>query len=301
MGREPQVIKTTRRGRMSHKDMEYIRSHAGTMSAEAIGDVIKKTPEMVQQYIDSWLPPSKVKEEVSVDEEERWTIKKELRSSQMWKNLAKEFDSDEMLFFEETYIKLMSQFRGDVLATEESDIFHVAKYEILMHRNLAERKRGQTDKDRLEKKQRDLFMSVKSVHDLDEDQMKIVDAVEKQISSLEAGLASKTNEYVKLQKCRDDLLTRLKATRGQRIKEIESSKISFLGLIKELQSKDLQEREGREAALMKLAGEREYDRLGHALQYEDGNWDNPILSADTVDFGPLEDKQDFPIKPPEEI
>jgi hypothetical protein len=95
-----------------------------------------------------------------------------------------------------------------------------------------------------------------------------------------------TTEYAKLQERHADLMKQLKTTRDQRIKQIEGdNKNGFLSVIKELERRDQQEREGRQIELVKLAGKKEYVRLGRPQTFADGNADNPILSADTVDLG----------------
>jgi hypothetical protein len=96
----------------------------------------------------------------------------------------------------------------------------------------------------------------------------------------------RTNEYVKLQERLDKLMESLKATRDQRVKQIESSKVSFVEVIKVLNRRDVQEREGRQNELLRMASEVEYERLGRPHRYEDNQEDSPILSADTVNLGP---------------
>jgi hypothetical protein len=80
----------------------------------------------------------------------------------------------------------------------------------------------------------------------------------------------------------------LKAVRDQRIQQVENSKVSFLGVIKLLSERDVQEREGKQMDLMRLAGDAEYTKLGRPIKFEDGNEDSPILSPETVDLSPEE-------------
>jgi hypothetical protein len=78
----------------------------------------------------------------------------------------------------------------------------------------------------------------------------------------------------------------LKAVRDQRIAKVENSKVSYLSLIKSLQERDIQEEKMRHAELMKIAGLKEYERLGRPTKFEDGAEDSVILSADTVSLSP---------------
>jgi hypothetical protein len=66
-----------------------------------------------------------------------------------------------------------------------------------------------------------------------------------------------------------------------------------LGLIKKLQQREVQEHEGRQMELMRMATDKEYDRLGSLHEYEDGAWDRPILSPETVEM------DDTPLLPAE--
>jgi hypothetical protein len=109
--------------------------------------------------------------------------------------------------------------------------------------------------------------------------------IETQLQAARASEQSHTNEYVKLQERYDNIMKSLKATRDQRVKDIASSRVNFLGLVKMLQQKEMQLREGRAAELMRIAGEKEHKRLGRLHEFEDGSVDRPILSADTVDQG----------------
>ena len=224
------------------------------------------------------------------DDPERFQIKKELRQSESWRVLKQEFSDEELRFFEEGYVKLMRQFRADVLATEETQIFMAIKLELLMSRNLQQRKKALEDIVRLEDMQRDhLGAFGGDVHQMSDQDKAFSLNLENQLLQAKQAEQSRTTEYGKLQERHDALMKGLKATRDQRIKQIEQSKTSFLGVIRMLQDRDRQEAEGREIELTRMAADKEYVRLGRPIRYDDGNYDSPILSADTVDLGPEED------------
>lgn len=282
----------SKRGRLSREEQQFIHDNAYKLTVDEIAKQMDRTAEMVEEFIKLKVTPPKAAAIPKVDDTEKVVIRQELRNSETWKNLKDEFIGDELKYFEEGYIKLMSQFKGDgeVKASEETQVFQAIKFEILMSRNLKERRRCRDDITRLEKMQEDFLARFKSDPSrMTDDQRDFTINLESQLTAARQGEQFRTNEYVKLQERHDALMKSMKSTRDQRIKQIESSKVSFLSVIKMLTERDVQERESRQMELMKLAGASEYKRLGMPMKYEDGNEDSPILSADTVDLGPDED------------
>lgn len=284
----------SKRGRLSKDEQKYILDMAGKVANAQIAKRMNRTEECVADFIATNYVAS---QEVKLTEDhalsERNGIRQELKNSLSWRQLKDEFMADELKVFEEKYVSLMSQFRDDVLATEETQIMHAIKYELLMYRNLRARQRALQDIERLEETQKKFLERFAGDPSIMSDQEKNYALnVETQLVQARSAEQSRTSEYVKLQEQHGELMKGLKATRDQRIKQIESSKVSFLSLLKELQNRERQEQVGRRMELMHLAGEKAYDTLGRPHQYEDHSTDSPILSPETVDLGPEE--QDEP-------
>lgn len=273
----------SKRGRLSKEEMNYIRVNSSKLTAVEIAERLNRTAETVQQYIAEHglgAAPSLPK-----DEAVRVTIRQELRNSMSWKQLKDEFMDDELKYFEERYILMMSQFKDDVLPTEETQVFLLIKFEILMSRNLKERRRARDDIERLIRVQKEHLRQFENkIENMDDNAKQFMLNIETQLQSAKAAEQARTTEYVKLEEKHQALMKDLKATRDQRISKIESSKQSFLGLIKALQENDIREAEGRQMELMKMATEKEYRRLGHPHKFADNNEDQPILSAETVEM-----------------
>jgi hypothetical protein len=279
-----------KRGRLGRSERNFIVSNVGRLSVDEIAAKINRTAETVAQFIRLNVKPADAKSAFAEDEIEQVEIRQSLRGCEKWKRLTQELTKEEITFFEEEYIKLMTQFKGDVLATEETQVFDAIKLEILKSRNMIERRKARDDITRLEKMQEDFLSQFGgNPSNMDDDQKTLALNMESQIQAARSAEASRTNDYVKLQERLDALMRTMKATRDQRVKQIEQSKISFLGLIKMLQDREVQASEGRQMELMNMATDKEYDRLGRPTKYDDGNEDSPILSAETVDLGPLED------------
>jgi hypothetical protein len=275
-----------KRGRLSPEEREFIAANAATLSPEDIAVQLNRTPEVVADYIGQHVNKRPGSVQAAA---EKAVVRQELRESAAWKNLKDEFTQEELKYFEEMYVSLMSQFKGDVLASEETQIFQAVKFELLMSRNLKERKRAREDIDRLEEMQAEYLKQFNGKPGMmaDEEREAVL-AMETQINVAKAAEQSRTTEYVKLQERHEALMKSLKSTRDQRVKQIESAKVNFLGVLKMLQDRDVQRREMRHNELFKLAGATEGVRLGRPHTFEDGNEDSPILSADTVDLGPEE-------------
>src|SRR5689334_3364373 len=106
-----------RLGRVTIQETEFIKANASRMSVEEIANKLKRKPEMVQKTIDKHVPKAEIKAVAA-----KTAVRDELRSSHAWKQLKEKFSPNELDFFEEKFTALVSQFRDDVLPTEETQI-----------------------------------------------------------------------------------------------------------------------------------------------------------------------------------
>lgn len=277
---------------MTFKERAFILENYAKLTVEEIAKKLGRTEETVRQFIrmnvpnipsqrDVVSPPPKPPAEVTPV-----TIRQELRDSRAWQALKDEFTKDELKYFEEAYVKLMSQFKQQgVLASEETQIFLVIKFELLMSRNLKARAKALEDIARLEAMQADFLKGfMGDVSSMEKGDKETALKFEEQLQYSRSAEQSRTTEYVKLQERHDSLMKSLKSTRDQRIKDLESGKKDFLSVLKMFQDDEIRRREGRQMELVSMAGDAEYKRLGQLHEYADGSVDRPILSADTVDL-----------------
>mgnify|MGYP006286210279 CR=1 FL=1 len=247
--------------KLNKTDREYISKNFELSSPEDISAHINKPIELIQEYIDT------------VSNKDR----KSLRNSKAWKQLKDEFDVDELEYFEEQYTKYIEQFREDVLVTEETQIFLVIKFEIMMHRNAKAKRNASKDIARLSKLQSDFLARFTSPSEMSDEDRTFLLNVETQIQAAKASEQARSTEYIKLEEKHQALLKDLKATRDQRVTRIESSKETYLAIIKKLAEAEEREITGREMELMKMATDREYKRLTALHTFEDGSQDSPVL------------------------
>ena len=89
------------------------------------------------------------------------------------------------------------------------------------------------------------------------------------------------------------MLKDLKGTREQRIKAIEDSKQTFASLVKQIATdSDFRVQIGFDMEKMRLAAEKEKERLSDYYTYEDGMVDQPFLTPETLK---QEDAYQFPL------
>lgn len=276
-----------KKGRLNADEKSFIISNAGKMPIEAIAAHLDRSLDTVRDYASLQRPASAAPATQVSAAAERLQIRQELLQTEAWRNLKQEFTADEIKFFEESYCKLMAQFSGDVLASEEIQVFQSCKFELLMSRNLKERKKARDDIEKLENMQAAIMLRVSGGVPATEDH-ELSLQIDSQLRMAKQDEIARTAEYTKLHERHEALMKSLKGQRDQRINKIQDSKVNFLSVLKDLANRDVQRREGRQMELIKLAGKAEYERLGRPHTYEDGNEDSPILSADTVDLGPAE-------------
>lgn len=263
-----------KRGAFGTAEQDLIKAQYNVIAVEDIAKQLKRDVETVQRWINKNLMAQGTTNIVEPQKE----VKSVLRASPEWGELKGQFLPSELKLFEYKYNKLVEQFKSDVLATENTQIFLLIKLEILMDRNLKARQRALIDIQRLENQIDEIYDEYKgrpsSMPKEDKDQ-----AIEKENQLVAAREAeqSKTAEYVKLMEKTTAIMKDLKGTRDQRFSKVEADKSSFIGLIKELADEENNLAEGQDIELMKIATKVEAARLSAPHRYVDDNIDVPLL------------------------
>lgn len=293
MGLRPtrRAILKRKRGPFSRADVRAITEAIGKgEDVAAIAKRLHRTEETIQAWVEINLDRKPVS-----GADGRGEILKALRQTRAWHQLREEFDFQEVLVFEEKFVDLVSQFREDVTPTEQTQVFHLIKVELLMSRVLVERKHCRELAERYEKIINKRLKAAAPDGDLAKvpvAEKDILGDFERRIEQARAKEQSRAPEYAKLEEKHQSIIKDLKATRDQRLSRIESGKDTFLGLLRKLSNEDERKRESRQMELMRLAGEREASRLASPTTYADGAVDLPILSADTIGLAAEGDSED---------
>lgn len=194
-----------------------------------------------------------------------------------WVELQAQFTQDELKLFEYHWTRIISQFADDVIPTEEIQVVDLIKLELLMNRSLKSNKANIENISAFEaliaeERQRGADADTETVFNL-----------ERQIASLRASQESLNRDYRDLQDKKNKMLKEMKATREQRVQRFEDKEKSWAGWISYLISNPQITLEyGRDMELMRIAMEKEKNRLSEYHKYTDGMVDQPFLTPDTV-------------------
>ena len=273
-----------KRGAISDKEKQFLKDNHTLLSPAEIAKALDRNEETVRQWFVSILKLSPDDEEVSEEEIASVAIEKEFLKSPEWESLKEEFSEHELKYFRHRYKKLMAQLQvqGEVTPTEETQIFLMIKYEILMKRNLADAKDSVEEVQDLTKMLQKLKEDYPEVAAMDDSTKNFFSNLENQLLAAKSARQQKSSEYVKLTEKHTSLMRELKATRDQRISRIDAAGGSLLDIFKALQHEDAQARTGRTMNLMSMAMDKEKNRLSELHKYADGGLDQPLLTPENV-------------------
>ena len=260
-----------KKGRLSKEDMSFIEANAEVLSPEAIAQELDRDPDSIRDWI-------KRNVGFSPKQKKEAAVANELKAKPYYRELSNQFSSEELEMFEFHFKKMWSQFKDDVFHTEEMQIIDTIKLEILMNRILKSQHENQQEIILAER----LVREEKSV-DKDQRDMDMVVNLDRQVAILRASQETLSKDYKDLQARKATMLKDLKGTREQRVKAIEDSKLTFASLVKKIAT-DPQYRNdiGIEMEKMRLAMEKEKERLSEYMSFNDGQVDQPFLTAETA-------------------
>jgi hypothetical protein len=195
-----------------------------------------------------------------------------------WKELKQQFTEDELKLFQYHWARIISQFKDDVIPTEELQVVDLIKLELLMNRSL---KYNKDNIGLISQFEGDIQrLRVEGVTSERSDE---IFNLERQVASLKASQESLNKDYRELQTKKNSMLKEMKATREQRVKRLEDSRQSFTAWLAYLVSNpEIAKGYGMEMEKMRLAMEQEKDRLSAYHEYQDGLVDQPFLTSETV-------------------
>jgi hypothetical protein len=260
-------------GRFNVSEINYLYQNAEKLSVDVMAKKLNRDPASVHTWIKKNVGlTSKDKEEVAA--------KNELKSRPYYKELQRQFSSEELEMFDYHFKKMWIQFKDDVFHTEEMQIVDTIKLEILMNRSLRSQ---QATADKIDELEREVQREKNMELDGDPDSRNKIINLERQIGMLRASQENLSKDFKDLQTKKASMLKELKGTREQRIKQIEDSKQTFATLLTTLTTNPKYRKEiGYEMERMRLAMEEETKRLSQDITYDDGVIDKPLLSSKSV-------------------
>ena len=261
-----------RRGPWSADERKYIEENCDDTTYLEIDKELRRNPDAVKKFIEKTLG-RKIK-----SASKSLTPDSNIRSSPIWKELEQEFSPEELQVFIWQWNRIINQFKDDVLPTEELQIIDTIKLEILQGRALKHQKESISMIKTLEQE-------MKTEQNLGDDADNgRIDSLNRQISFYYAGMESLSKEYSDLLTKKGKMLEGLKATRAERIKRIESSRLSLIGWISEvLRNTKLRRELGLRMEKMRIAISVEEARLMEPHKYIDNTIDCPMLNSKTIE------------------
>lgn len=263
-----------KRGQMSKAEKDMIEIMCVNHSDQEIADKLRRPVERIQMYKAQFLGQNP---NITVTRSEQAEIKEKLRLEPEWNYFKEQFTPDELILFEHSYAELIQQFKNDILPTEKKQLYYAITLEILIHRHNHDRMLAQQDIGRLE---RLLAAEYKQDESMQDKQYLL--SLESELQAARASTNSRTKELKDLMDKHQDIVKSLKGTREQRIQKIESSKQTFIGLLRQLEEEDTRRAIGVEMNLMSAAIEKERARLAEYHEYQDGTVDTPVLDSESV-------------------
>lgn len=259
-------------GRLSKAEWHYIEENAEKMTPEEIAANLEREIDPVIKYLKRIGKTANKVQALTVQAEY------DIKSRPYWKELKLQFSDDELELFLYHWKQIVAQFRKDVLATEELQIVDTIKLEVLMNRALRDQQTSMNAVRELEKE-----VDREKSRPNNQQDKEYIFSVERQIASLRAAKEALSREYKDLQTKKSGMFKELKATREQRIQKLENNKSTMAGLIEKiLKDPEFFEEQGKYIEKMRMAMQKEMERLSDYHQYEDGAVDQPFLTPDTV-------------------
>lgn len=259
-------------GRLSKDEWAFIEFNSDKMSAAQIAQELDRAIEPIQKHLQKLGKGKDLRKNLQTQAEY------DLKKRPYWRELQAQFSESELEILLYHWKEIVSQFRKDILATEELQIIDVVKLEVLMNRALREQQYSMNKIAEFDEMIE--FEKRKAAEDQDRE---FIFGLERQIATLRAAKESLSREYKDLQTKKSAMYRDLKATREQRIAKLEDNKETFSGLVQKLvRDPDFVEEQNLYMEKMRLAVMKEQERLSDYHEYEDGTVDQPFLTPETI-------------------
>jgi hypothetical protein len=266
-----------KKGRISKDEELFIKENLH-LDSETLGRQVDRDPASVTEFIKRKVARGDFHPPEWLDVDDREKAHYNLMSRPYWNELQQQFTDEELILFKYHWVRIIAQFNNEVIPTEEVQVVDLIKMDILMNRAL----RG--NKENLEQiRVLAALIMTERQHDVDQQNADELFNWERQVASLKASQESLNKDYRELQTKKNSMLKDMKATREQRVKRLEDSKTNFNSWMAHLVSNpELAMQYGQEMEKMRLAMEKEKQRLAEFHKYTDDQIDQPFLTPETV-------------------
>ncbi len=263
-------------GKLKAADLKFIRDNVDRLPPDRIADAINRNPSAVLNYIQKERLGKAFQEVKAAGDKPESQILKELRQKRFHSDLKNQLMPIEVTYFEDHWVAMVSQFNGDLMASEEMELKELIILEILKNRESAAEKLRIEMKLDLEKQLRD-ERALGKLSDRD-----TIRDLNQQILNCSAASSSYVKNFKELCDRADKMRKALHASRQDRVKSYENSKIDFVSWLKALEDHSQKLKVAREMEVLKQAQVKERTRLYGHHKYSNNEVANPILNEDSV-------------------
>jgi len=269
---------TMKKGRISKDEEKFIRGNLN-LGLDRIATELDRDPDSVLGFIKKKVAKNELDRPAWMDKpEELEQAQYDLMFRPYFVELKQQFTDDELKLFQYHWARIISQFKDDVIPTEELQVVDLIKLELLMNRALKHNKDNIEQISTLER-----LILAERQRDPDQIDRDGLFNMERQVASLKASQESLNKDYRELQTKKNSMLKEMKATREQRVNRLEDSKTNFSGWMTYLVTNpEVTMQYGLEMEKMRLAMQKEKERLAQFHKYTDDMVDQPFLTPDTV-------------------
>lgn len=267
-----------RAGPWSEDEKLYIAENCEHLNYQEIADYLGRNREKVKKYIRDTLGKPVTS---SIEYNTEYSLKK----SPIWRELCIQFTKEELKMFVYHWQRIITQFKDDVLPTEEMQVIDYIRLEILISRLLIQQQKNAEEVESLE-----TILSNERRKPLDQQNIILIQNTSDQIALRRSAQQAISKDHLELTKNKTTILDKMKGTREARIKMLESSKETMLGWIKNIITDGpTRQKLGIQMEKMRLAMKQEEARLRKYHKYHDGSIDIPFLSG--KDYEPEQDDE----------
>lgn len=267
-----------KRGALGNADMKFIEDNVDKLTVDEIAKILNRNRDPILRHIKMNKLGAAFNKVREVGEKTPKDVLRELRGKKFYTNLKSQITLDELYYFDDHWVAMVTQFNGDLLPSEEMELKELLILEILKNRENASERRRLEEKDILE---RALAVELKLPRD-ERDRDNIA-----QIRAQLSAITIASREYLKGLKDLCDRAEKMRralhASRQDRAKTLDNAKADFVSWLKSLEDYRTKIRTGREMEILRQAKEKERRRLSEFHTYITKEVEQPILNADTVE------------------
>lgn len=264
-----------RTGPLNKREMAFIQANKHQMSPEEMAKTLQRTNKLVVSYLHTLEREA----DLATDEDQQALL--DLSCRPYWVDLRNQYNRHELELYQYFWAKFIQQFGFDITTAEEIQVLKLIDVELMIQRNKLER--SVSDRE---------IEGVKAALKEEESRgpakdISVIQNCYQMIAGMRSAQLNRSKEYNDLLDKHQKLVRELKATRDQRLKDVQEKKVSLFSWLKQFDDYTTRSRLSRDAEVMAVAVDKEYQRLAQPHTYMDGTVDLPILNHETI--GMVED------------